>query len=289
MAPFLKSLFKNKIPIFRLVNKVNDNENEGISLITTFWYKSSGPLNVCKLWPNPIILANTEEEYEYYSEKTDTDVIYANQNAFINEDRFRILDESKDYNMVVSSCFSNYKRVELCRNVPNVLHIGYKNGSIEYIPSFGKRINFKNDSNNMEEYRYINTREYVKLLNSSICGGIFSSIEGSCFSSSEYLLCGLPVISTSCKGGREIYYNEQNSIICDSNTKSVVDTFDFLLANKLNYNKNSIRENKLIQMDFFRNTLTSFVKDKLEDKYSESVDYEELKTMLKHFDNSQPC
>jgi glycosyltransferase involved in cell wall biosynthesis len=46
-------------------------------------------------------------------------------------------------------------------------------------------------------------------------GGIFSEKEGACYSSSEYLLCGLPVVSTRSEGGRDEWYNKWNSIICD--------------------------------------------------------------------------
>jgi len=190
--------------------------------------------------------------------------------------------------MVISSCFSNYKNVYLAKNIDNTLHIGYTNGNLEYIPEFGTRANFKNNSMNINDYRWICNKEYANLLNSSICGGIFSFKEGSCFASSEYQLCGLPVISTKSSGGRDIFYNKENSIICDSNTEAVLGAFDELKKNITSFDKYNIRENHINKMNYFRNVLTNYVKDMIEDKYGESVNFEELKQILKYYDNSGP-
>jgi hypothetical protein len=188
--------------------------------------------------------------------------------------------------MVVSSAFSNFKRTWLAKEIPNVLHIGYINGRLEYIPDFGKRANFKNNSTNMEDWTYICTKKYVNLLNSSVCGGIFSKVEGACFSSSEYLLCGLPVLSTPSKGGRDVFYNSQNSIICDPTLEGVTNGYNDIMTNLHKFDRNAIRETKLQQMDIFRNRLTEYVKDKLEDSYKITVDPTHLKQLLSYYDNS---
>jgi glycosyltransferase involved in cell wall biosynthesis len=283
----LKLRYKN-IPIFRLVNEINEeNLNNGITLIANAWYKSENCLKNAEIWPNSIILANTQEEYEYYNEKTEANVIFCNQNAFLNEERYKIIDNvEKKNNMVISSCFSYYKNVHLAKNIDNVLHIGYINSKLEYIPDFGTRANFINNTMDMNDYRWICNKMYTNLLNSSLCGGIFSLHEGACFSSSEYLLCGLPVISTLSKGGRDIFYNNENSIICDANVESVLNSFNEVKNNINFFDKYKIRENHLIQMDYFRNILTEYVKDIIEDKYNESVNFNELKTILKYYDNS---
>ena len=66
----------------------------------------------------------------------------------------------------------------------------------------------------------VNTHDIVNYINKAKCGLILSEHEGGCYSSTEYLLCGIPVVS--CKnsknwstGGREIYYNDYNSIQCN--------------------------------------------------------------------------
>jgi glycosyltransferase involved in cell wall biosynthesis len=59
------------------------------------------------------------------------------------------------------------------------------------------------------------------VLNSSSIGGMFSATEGACYASTEYLMCGLPVVSTASTGGRDIWYTPHNSIIVEANETAV--------------------------------------------------------------------
>ena len=68
-------------------------------------------------------------------------------------------------------------------------------------------------------------------INESKCGLILSASEGACFSSSEYLLCGIPVVSTKSFGGRDIWYNDYNSIICEDNEDSVAEAVEYFVNN----------------------------------------------------------
>ncbi len=43
-------------------------------------------------------------------------------------------------------------------------------------------------------------------INKAYVGLCLSEIEGACFSSTEYLSCGIPVVSSRCSGGREFWY-----------------------------------------------------------------------------------
>jgi len=89
----LKILNYKKIPIFRLVCEDNvDNYKTGISLFTVAWYKSTGCIKTSSMWPNSVIIANSEEEYEYYNENSEANVVFANQNAFLNEERYKIVE-----------------------------------------------------------------------------------------------------------------------------------------------------------------------------------------------------
>jgi hypothetical protein len=58
-------------------------------------------------------------------------------------------------------------------------------------------------------------------LHNARCGIILSPSEGSCYASLEYLLHGLPVISTQSTGGRANYYDNINSITCDASREGV--------------------------------------------------------------------
>jgi glycosyltransferase involved in cell wall biosynthesis len=44
-------------------------------------------------------------------------------------------------------------------------------------------------------------------------------------------LCGIPVISTSSLGGRDVWYNEYNSIICEATPEAVASTVEKIVQN----------------------------------------------------------
>ncbi|MBE1291333.1 MAG: glycosyltransferase [Rhodobacteraceae bacterium] len=69
-------------------------------------------------------------------------------------------------------------------------------------------------------------------INQSHCGLILSAIEGACFASSEYLLCGVPVVSTPSQGGRDVWYNGYNSIVCDPDPEAVAEAVDFFCRHR---------------------------------------------------------
>jgi glycosyltransferase involved in cell wall biosynthesis len=52
-------------------------------------------------------------------------------------------------------------------------------------------------------------------------GGIFSAEEGACYACTEYLLCGLPVVTTPSLGGRHVWLNANNSITVDASPEAV--------------------------------------------------------------------
>ena len=70
---------------------------------------------------------------------------------------------------------------------------------------------------------------------------MLSAMEGACFSSSEYLLCGVPVVSTKSLGGRDFWYNDYNSIICDDDEDSIAKGVEFF--------KNNPRDGERIRKD----------------------------------------
>ena len=55
------------------------------------------------------------------------------------------------------------------------------------------------------------------------CGLALSELEGMCRASSEYLLCGVPVVSTRSHGGRDVWYDEYNAIVVEADVDAVYD------------------------------------------------------------------
>lgn len=213
----------------------------------------------------------------------------ANHNAFIDETVYNIdFNNEKKFDLIVSSAFSKYKNYNLIKNIPNSAAIGYwvEDTNNETLPS--KNVfcpNFNDQPRTKENSKWIDPFTSCKYYNMSKIGGIFSIEEGACFSSSEYLLCGLPVLSCKCQGGREIWYNNENSVLCEPTEESVISNLNLMIDkyNKGEYNREKIRCDHINQMDFHRNNLTNEVLKLMKMITLDIPDFEVLKDSLKYY------
>jgi len=260
-------------------------DKNGYIFILTSWYKTDKAVSIANMNPlyNIVILANSIEEKTFFETRTKSDVIFCNHNAFLDENKFKILGNlPKFYDLVIDSAFHEYKNVEKAKKVENVLHIGYFKQSIKrsedkVIPSYGKLANFVNG-----EYKLLNKVQINTFYNQSQIGGIFSESEGACFASSKYLLSGLPVISIKSSGGRDIWYNEYNSVICDNDEDNIYSACQ-MARNKLasgEFNREKIRALHLQKMDEHRNALIEYITQRV---LSEEIDVALVKKMFSYF------
>jgi len=188
---------------------------------TLFTQNPSLPLNHV-IWEAPdldVMLWATEYEFPY---------IFCNNNCWLDFTKFKIKPLEKKYNMVMNCRPErNFKRPYLARAVPNLAYIkGYlfkKADEYDYSELQCKYINKSR----------INPEDVVNIYNESYCGGIFSAVEGACYSSSEYLLSGLPIISTVGRGGRDTWYNKHNSIIVEADEDSVKRAVDIWMEKQM--------------------------------------------------------
>ncbi len=172
---------------------------------------------------NFFILCNDKRELDVYS-KVGFNASIINQNAWLDENKvMRPMPEvDKKYNAIYVARRSEFKRHMLAENVENLaLVAGINHGfSISEIPS---------------DYAYLNDsplkpEEVCEKINQSHVGLILSAREGSCYASSEYLLCGVPVVSTASEGGRATWYNEYNSRVVDANPEAVAAGVEYFLS-----------------------------------------------------------
>lgn len=282
--------FYGDVPIipysFEYENKIYKN---GICIIQFAWEVSAFISRLKRdihKYQNPILCAPDEQSYILLKNNfPNINVVLAVQNAFINENKYCISNKEKKYDIVVSSCFEEYKNLNVTKDIQNIVYVGYTQTNNEiFIPKNGHAPNF-NGERNFNNYKKLSFDEIVDYYNQSMMGGIFSTVEGSCFSSGEYLLCGLPVISPKCKGGRQHWYNEKNCIYCDLNNDSIVKSINDA-KEKLKsgyFNPEEIRNMHLKEMDIQRNNLTNAVIDIFK-KISYNVpDFENLKNNLKYY------
>jgi glycosyltransferase involved in cell wall biosynthesis len=101
------------------------------------------------------------------------------------------------------------------------------------------------------------------LLNRARCGLILSAEEGANYASTQYLLAGLPVITTASIGGREAFFDERYTFHVDSDSASVVQSVR--RANQQLFDRQAIRNSALLIIERHRAVLGSYIEQMLKD------------------------
>jgi len=158
-----------------------------------------------------VVLANEAEEMEAARAEGFVHAVHCNQNAWLDPACHPLLETPEAerlYKVVINCRPESWKRPQLALGVEPLAVIE----GASYRP--WDRIDLKA----LLQPAWINasrlsTEEVVQVLNQAKVGGIFSEEEGACWSSSEFLLCGLPVVSTESRGGRACWYTADNALV----------------------------------------------------------------------------
>lgn len=232
----------------------NDIRESDYFISITGWYASEHVANLSRLViqylnldpERFIVLCNDYKELKNYLHCGFNSSILLNHNAFLDENIYTILEETRIYDAILIARRSPFKRLHLANKINNLALV---TGNINYSTT-PETVPVPPHVN--EDNKRLNQPEIVKIINQSKCGLCLSEIEGACFSSSEYLLCGIPVVSTQSLGGRDIWYDEDNSIICSNTDDSVLESV-LKIKNK-KYNSNKIRKKHILLSLYFRNS-----------------------------------
>lgn len=169
-----------------------------------------------------IYLFNSKHEMEVFTSRGFHGV-FVNHNAWIDELLvMKSMPTQKVYDAVYVGRRSAFKRHMLAAKVPNLAIVS--------------GLNHGNDVAPIPDTVYVNSKpllpdEVCEKINQSYCGLILSAEEGACFASSEYLLCGAPVVSTHSRGGRDAWYDDYNSKVCDPDPDQIADAVAYFKAN----------------------------------------------------------
>lgn len=186
-----------------------------------------------------------------------------NQNAWLDYNSVMRPEPvtKKLYDAIYVARFSPFKRHFLASKVPNMALVAGNN--------HGNAL-----SDELPAHSYLNdeplTPEQVcHKINQSVCGLILSAEEGACFASSEYLLCGIPVVSTRSEGGRDVWYNEYNAIICDDSAEDVARAVEYFNSHRCDPER--IRSDYIEQSNGYRDRFINHLQQ-LFDQHGENVD-----------------
>lgn len=161
-------------------------------------------------------LCNTQQEFAHALE-CGFSALFCNHNCWLDETLFPLRRQAERiYDIVLVTRPEGWKRPFLANKCTNVAIIkGYNFRKNDYFDLESLNPAFIND-------KRLTPTEVSNILSLSYAGGCFSSEEGACYSSSEMLLSGLPVVSTRSLGGRDVWYDNYNSIIVDPDQEAVL-------------------------------------------------------------------
>lgn len=136
--------------------------------------------------------------------------IYCNQNCFIDEKIYYPLGIKKTLDAVYDARISEVKRHELCKELDSLGLISYMHPSthnavyvahIDFLLAHAHRFNKRNSTD-----VYLDNNQVNKAINSCRVGLCLSAKEGAMNASIQYLLAGLPVVTTYNVGGRDAFF-----------------------------------------------------------------------------------
>lgn len=147
------------------------------------------------------------------------DAVALNQNLHIRENFFTPGDgvHSKRYNAVYAAQLAGFKRLHLAKDIDRLMVVTYKAASSEWdLHDYEPRLR------HAEFNRTYLDREAVRdVYRDSVCGLALSAVEGAMWASMEYLMCGIPVVSTPNRGGRDRYLTGPHAREVDAEAAAV--------------------------------------------------------------------
>jgi glycosyltransferase involved in cell wall biosynthesis len=156
-----------------------------------------------------IILCNTQRELELYRARNIPGIVCSTL-AFVDETQFDIAPVPvREFDAVYTAALVPFKRHELCRDLASLALIYHRYhpagvqeaGYPERVRAMLPQATFVNELDG--DFRMLPPREVAAWINRARIGLCLSEAEGAMRAAAEYMLCGLPVVSTPSIGGRD--------------------------------------------------------------------------------------
>jgi glycosyltransferase involved in cell wall biosynthesis len=242
---FSEVIGKNKNVIYLKFFSWTLFDRPGILERTIFDYK-----NQIKKFPKHriIFLLNTLEEYHYFKSKG-INCKFINHNAFVDPNIFKPLNSIKEYDIIYNGRLEMVKRHYLLKSCENIsllsasilrsdqTKIKYLNYLKKIIPN-ADLLNFDspiklNRLSSFENIPILDPKGVSDAINKAKIGVILSYKEGACYASMEYLLSGVPIVSTANIGGRDIFFDKRFCKTSLSNSFSIKKSVSKLLNDNI--------------------------------------------------------
>jgi len=157
---------------------------------------------------------------------------FLNKNFTVSDTVFHpVADAAIEFDAIYNARFVADKRHDLAALVPRVAYVTYVENE-NRLPDFIsiRAAIMQRSPNHVLLNEVVNGRpvwmakpELNAASARAAVGLVLSPVEGSSYASMEYLLSGLPVVSTPSSGGRDVYFDPDFCIVCEPNAEAVRD------------------------------------------------------------------
>ena len=194
-----------------------------------------------------------------------------NKNFLVSERIFRPLpDVEVEFDAIYNARFDPLKRHELASQVENLAYLSYDDPANTTESRKEQRELFLRLMAEHPNHVLLNptdealpvrlpASEVNAALNRAAVGLCLSRMEGANYASLEYMLAGLPVVSTPSIGGREMYFDPEFCIVCDPDPVAVREAVESLRSRHIP--RDYVRERTLARIEPERRRLLVLLDD----------------------------
>jgi len=261
----------NDIQIF---SEIIGKDRKAFFLVSFWWTLFDGPNTIQQIIKSYrfhqdkynhhrilFLLNNLDESREF--KKNAIPCKFIHQNALIDSNIFKPNLIAKKFDVIYNARIDSMKRHYLLKDCQKIGLISayvmnIDSSKQEYLDELKKNIPHafminSNQSTTIENFqfemgfKYLTSKQVNVALNQSKVGVILSAKEGACYASIEYLLSGIPVVSTKNIGGRDYFLDKRFCRIVSSNPKAIKNAVDELIS--LDISPNFIREETIKKMN----------------------------------------
>jgi Glycosyl transferases group 1 len=176
---------------------------------------------------------------------------WCHQNFYCDETKFNILPVQKTFDAVYTAVIAPYKRNELAKDIPSLRLITGSFARLGDLPGLGL-------GHAVFNREFLDKSQLNVALNESRVGLALSAVEGGMLACTEYLLCGLPVVSTPSIGGRDVWLDADNSRIVPPDPAAIASAVRQFVDEPLD--PEVVRADTLRRIRFFRTALAETVR-----------------------------
>ncbi|MEO6588140.1 MAG: glycosyltransferase family 1 protein [Pyrinomonadaceae bacterium] len=207
-------------------------------------------------------LCNTLNQLKRF-EENNLESVFCNNTCFLDENIYHPLEHSfKEFDAVYDARIEKWKRHYLGEKIQSIALIHYFAGD-EYDKQFYQEV-LKRFSNahffNLDKSGHHQTlypKQINECLNKCRVGLCLSETEGAMYASGQYLLCGLPIVSTKSFGGRDVFFDDEYTIITEADAEEITNAVQNLIDKDIS--PHLVREKTLLKMNEHRERFVALI------------------------------